>query len=462
MQSLTEPSEDVLPIGAGHSLDEDSGKPSAGSRAARRRYAGFVLTLLCVVYVLNFLDRQLLSILAKPIQDDLGITDGQLGRLGGLYFALFYCVLGIPVAWLADRGNRVRVLTVACALWSAATIACGLARSYPQLAAARMSVGIGEAGGVPPSYSIISDYFPADRRGTALGLFNLGPPIGQALGVAFGAKIAAAYDWRLAFILLGAAGVLAAIAVASMVREPARGATDPRPLSTTNGDDEPVSFWSTLRMFATRPTLRLVSLAAGATQFVTYGTLGFTTLFLMREKGMSLDEIAVWYALLLGIGVTAGIFLSGRLVDRFADRSPQIYGLLPGLALAVAVPFFIAFVHAPTWPVALAFLAAPTFLNYFYLTPAVTLVQNAVDARRRTLAGAVLLLIMNLIGLGLGPTWVGAVSDWVRPSHPHNSLQIAFYSLVPFYLLAIVLHLALARRLRRDRALHAASNSSAQ
>jgi MFS family permease len=182
----------------------------------------------------------------------------------------------------------------------------------------------------------------------------------------------------------------------------------------------------------------------------------------MREKAMTLDEIAIWYALILAICVSAGIFLSGRLIDRFAERSPRMYGLVPGIALAVAVPFFIGFVHAPTWPVALAFLAVPTFLNYFYLTPAVTLVQNAVSARQRTLAGAVLLLIMNLIGLGLGPTWVGAVSDWLRPLHPANSLQLAFYSLVPFYLVAIALHLALARRLGRDRASHPAMSNPAR
>jgi MFS family permease len=202
-------------------------------------------------------------------------------------------------------------------------------------------------------------------------------------------------------------------------------------------------------MFATQPTLALVALAAGATQFVNYGALGFTTLFLMREKAMTLDEIAVWYALLLGVCVSAGIFLSGRLIDRFAQRFPQVYGSVPGIGLAVAVPFFIGFVHAPTWPVALAFLAVPTFLNYFYLTPAVTLVQNAVSARRRTLAGAVLLLIMNLIGLGLGPTFVGAVSDYFRPTHPASSLQLAFYTLIPFYMIAIALHFALARRLAR-------------
>ena len=419
-------------------------------RASDDRYAWLVLGLLCIVYVLNFLDRQLLSILAKPIQDDLGITDGQLGRLGGLYFAMFYCILGVPVAWLADRGNRVRVLTIACALWSAATIACGMSHSYGQLAAARMSVGIGEAGGVPPSYSIISDYFPSDRRGLALGLFNLGPPLGQALGVAFGAKIAAAYDWRLAFILLGAAGLIAAAGVWAFVREPRRGATDTRPAAMPEVAGEATSFGGTLRMFFDRKTLLLVSLAAGATQFVTYATLGFTTLFLMREKGMTLDQVAIWYALVLAIGVSAGIYLSGRIIDRRAATDPQIYGTMPGIALLLAIPFFIGFVWAPTWPLAIVFLIGPTFLNYFYLTPAVTYVQNAVAPRQRTLAGAVLLLIMNLIGLGLGPTWLGMASDWFKVSHPGHSLQLAFYTLVPFYLVAVALHFASARALRRE------------
>ncbi|MDP1027742.1 MFS transporter [Sphingomonas sp. KR1UV-12] len=427
-----------------------SATPAAPPAAAPRsdRYAWLVLGILCFVYVLNFLDRQLLSILAKPIQDDLGITDGQLGRLGGLYFALFYCILGVPVAWLADRGNRTRVLTIACALWSAATIACGLSANYGQLAAARMSVGIGEAGGVPPSYSIISDYFPPHRRGRALALFNLGPPLGQALGVAFGAKIAAAYDWRLAFILLGAAGLIAAVGVWAFVREPRRGATDTQPVAADMAG-EAVSFWMTVKTFFATPTLLLVALAAGATQFVTYATLGFTTLFLMREKAMTLDQVAIWYALVLAIGVSSGIYLSGRLIDRYAARRPQVYGTIPAYALLLAVPFFIGFVAAPGWPLAMTFLIVPTFLNYFYLTPAVTLVQNSVAPRQRTLAGAVLLLIMNLIGLGLGPTWLGAASDWFRASHPDHSLQYAFYTLVPFYLIAAALHLAVARTVKR-------------
>lgn len=407
------------------------------------------LAILCFVYVLNFLDRQLLSILAKPIQDDLGLADGQLGLISGLYFAVFYCVLAIPVGWLADRTNRVRVLSFACALWSAATVACGFASSYPQLVAARMSVGIGEAGGVPPSYAIVSDYFPPGTRGTALSIFNLGPPIGQALGVAFGASIAAAYDWRSAFVALGAVGIVAALIVLVFVREPVRGGLDRTVTGERVIQPAKAELWSTCRRFFADPVLLCLSLACGATQFVTYAVLNFTTLFLMREKGMTLNEIAIYYALLIGIGIGAGMYISGRLIDRFAPRSKSAHGFLPAAALALAIPFFVGFVWAPTWPLALAFLAVPTFLNYFYLSPAVTLVQEHVRPEERVLAGALLLLVMNLIGLGLGPTYLGAASDYFRAAHPDNSLQLAFYTLVPFYVLAVALHLRLARILKR-------------
>ncbi|WP_252180985.1 MFS transporter [Azospirillum sp. B4] len=421
--------------------------------------AWFVLGMLCFVYVLNFLDRQLLSILAKPIQDDLGVTDGQLGLISGLYFAVFYCFISIPVAWLADRTNRVRVLSIACALWSAATIACGMASAYPQLVAARMAVGVGEAGGVPPSYAIITDYFPPGRRGTALGLYNFGPPLGQAMGVAFGAAIAAAYSWRSAFQLLGAVGVATALAVILLVREPKRGGLDVAPAESAPAESVPAApvtpaakagFRETVVMFFTRPALLLTALATGATQFVTYALLNFTTLFLMREKGMALTQVAVYYALLIGVGVSAGMYVSGRLIDRFGTRAKQSYALVPALALCAAVPFFIGFVWAPSWPLALLFLIGPTFFNYFYLSPAVALVQQEVRPDQRVLSGALLLLVMNLIGLGLGPTYLGAVSDLLRASHPQNSLQLAFYTLVPFYGLAVLLFLALARALRRE------------
>lgn len=406
-----------------------------------------VLAMLCFVYVLNFLDRQLLSILAKPIQDTLHISDSQLGLIGGLYFAFFYCFIAIPVGWLADKTNRVAVLTAACAIWSAATVACGLARTYPQLVVARMTVGFGEAGGVPPSYAIISDYFPPGRRGTALGIFNLGPPIGAALGIAFGAAIAAAFSWRLAFLLLGGVGLVAALFIVLIVKEPKRGALDPM---TPGAVVAKAGFWPTLTMFFSRPTLMLAAFGSGATQFITYGLGNFTTLFLMREKHMTLSEVAVWYALVVGIGMSAGIFVSGRVIDVFTQRSKQYYALVPAASLALAIPFYIAFVWAPTWQLATLFLIGPTFLNYFYLSSSVALVQEEVRPDQRVMSGALLLLVMNFIGLGLGPTYVGLASDYFRASHPDNSLQIALYTLVPFYLLAIVLFLWLARVFRKE------------
>lgn len=425
---------------------------AGAGRARAQPGAWFALTILCFVYVLNFLDRQLLSILAKPIQDELGVSDGQLGLIGGLYFAAFYCILAIPVGWLADRTNRVRVLAFACGLWSAATAACGFSQTYPQLAAARMAVGVGEAGGVPPSYAIISDYFPPGRRGTALSLFNLGPPIGQALGIAFGASVAAAYSWRSAFIAIGVIGVFTALVVWLFVREPKRGGLD-AVHEAGSASEKPTSakFWPTVGMFFSNPVLLRLSIACAATQFVTYGVLNFTTLFLMREKGMTLEEVALYYALLIGVFISLGMYVSGRLIDAFTKRSKIAYAWIPAIGLILAAPLFVGFVWAPTWPLALAFLALPTGPNYFYLSPSVTLVQQEVRPDQRVLCGALLLLVMNLVGLGFGPTFVGFVSDYFKPTHPDNSLQIAFYCLAPFYAVAVLMFMWLASALKREQ-----------
>jgi len=401
--------------------------------------------MLIAVYVLNFLSRQLPGILAKPIQDSLHVSDGQLGRIGGLYFALFYCTISIPVGWLADRTNRSKVLALACAIWSAATMCCGGAGSYLQFALGYMTVGFGEAGGVPPSYSIISDYFPPGRRGRALGLYNVGPPIGAALGIAFGASIAAAFSWRYAFVFLGGVGLIAVIGVLFLVPEPRRGGLDRNVLTTSKP-----GFRQTLGMFVSRPSLMLVALASGANQFITYGLTNFAVLFLMREKQMNLNEVAVYYALVVAIGMGGGIFISGPVIDRFTRRWKQAYALVPAASLSLALPLFLAFVWAPTWRLALLFLTGTMFLNYFYLTSAVTLVQEEVRPDQRVMSGALLLLIMNLIGLGLGPTFVGAASDYFHASHPHQSLQIALYLLAPLYVAAVCLFLLLARVLRNE------------
>jgi MFS family permease len=420
---------------------EDLSQPAVDARSWG------VLAVLCFVYVLNFLDRQLLSILAKPIQDSLHVTDGQLGLIGGLYFAFFYCFIAVPVGWFADRTNRVSVLALACAIWSAATAACGLAVSYPQLVVARMTVGFGEAGGVPPSYALITDLFPPGKRGTALGLYNLGPPIGAALGIAFGASIAAAFDWRYAFITIGVVGLVTAAAVRLFVREPVRGRFDASPALVAKA-----GFRETLRAFFSRKTLVLAALGSGATQMITYGMGNFTTLFLMREKGMTLKEVAVWYALVALVGIGSGMYVSGRLIDRMTRRSRTAYATLPALSLTVALPFYVAFVWAPTWRLSLVFLTGALMLNYFYLSSSVALVQEEVRPDQRVMAGALLLLVMNFIGLGLGPTWVGAASDWFAARGVPHALQRALYTLTPFYVIAILLFLWLARALRQEEA----------
>lgn len=419
-------------------------KPSAGGRA------WVALGVLWFIYVLNFLDRQLLSILAKPIQDALHITDGQLGLLGGLYFAFFYCFIAIPVGWLADRTNRVAVVSIACGIWSAATIACGLSRSFGQLAVSRMTVGFGEAGGVPPSYAIITDYFPPGRRGMALGIYNLGPPVGAALGIAFGASVAAAFSWRDAFIAIGAVGLVVALLTPFLVKEPRRGGLDAAPAGAASAAPARAGFWATVKMFFSTPALVLAALGSGVTQIVTYGLGNFAVLFLMREKGMTLNDVALWYALVVAIGMGGGIFASGWLIDRYTRRSKTAYALLPAMSLALALPFYIAFVWAPSWPLALALMLGPNFLNYFYLSSSVALVQEEVRPNQRVMAGALLLLVMNFIGMGVGPTYVGAASDFFRATHPDNSLQIALYTLIPVYLAAIGLFLWLARVLGRD------------
>lgn len=430
--------------------------PAAGAQhAVTSAHARVVLYTLSAVYVLNFLDRSLLGILAKPIEDSLHISDGQLGLIAGLYFAFFYCFIAIPIGWLADKTHRVNVLSAACAIWSLATAGCGLATTYPRLVLSRMLVGVGEAGGVPPSYALITDYFPPGRRGAALGIYNLGPPLGAALGIAFGAAIAAAFNWRDAFLAIGAIGIVAAVAVRLIIREPARGGLDQTPTAAAS---HPTRFWDTVRMFFSRPSLVLVALGSGATQLVTYGVGNFTTLFLMREKGMTLDEVAVWYALVVGIAMSAGMLVSGRMLDRFVRRSRTAYATLPAVSLALAIPFYLGFVWAPSWHLSLIFLIAPMFLNYFYLASAIALVQEEVRADQRVMAGALLLLVMNFIGLGLGPTYVGAASDFLHASHPQHSLQLALYSMTPFYVVAILIFLWLARVLERESRPNAARN----
>ena len=429
-------------------IAQPSGAPAAAPRSTP--YAYLVVLVLMLVYIFNFLDRQILSILAEPIREDLNLSDTQLGMLTGLAFALFYTTLGIPVAWLADRARRTWIIAAACAIWSAFTALCGTAQNFWQLLFYRIGVGAGEAGGSPPSYSLIADYFPPHRRGTALALYSLGVPLGSAIGTAVGGFVAAEYGWRVAFFAVGVPGMVLALLVLLIVREPRRGAMDPVAHGQT-AHAPSVSLPRAVGGFFSNPTLLAVGLSSGLSAFVGYAMLNWGPAFLIRVKGMSLTDIAVWYALVTGITSAIGTFGSGWLVDRLGRLNPRAYAYVPAAAFAISIPFFIGFLLAPSWPVALLFLAIPSLMNNMYLAPAITVVQNAVPAAQRSVSGAVLLFVLNLIGLGGGPVFVGAISDHFKPEHGDQSLLYGLGALTPVIVLTIVAHLIAARTMARRR-----------
>jgi MFS family permease len=426
--------------------DEVGARPQRG--APTGRYGYVVVATLAVAYTCNFLDRQFLSVLAEPVKRDLHLSDTQLGLLTGLMFALFYTAFGIPVAALADRTNRVRIIAAACALWSLFTAACGFAGSFAALAAARIGVGVGEAGGSPPSYSILSDYFPPERRGRALALYALGVPFGTLFGAASGGWIAAHFGWRAAFKTLGAFGLLLAPLVLLVVREPQRGRLDPP--GATEGPR--ASVLSAILVFIRKPALGLTALSAGLTAFIGYALLNWTPAYLMREKGMTLTEIALWYSTVSGLTTAVGTWLSGWLVDRLGAARPAAYALVPGICTLLALPFLPAMTAAHGWQPALAFVVGPSVLLIAYLPAALAVIQNGVAPGQRAVAGSILLFVLNLIGLGGGPLFVGMMSDHFKPQFGPHALTYALLCLSPVYVLAFLCQLAAAWFLERDGA----------
>jgi MFS family permease len=441
-------------------------------------YSWIVVSMLCFIYIFNFLDRQLMSTLQELIKKDLGLSDKQLGLMTGLYFALFYTGFGVIVGFLADRTSRVRILFFGCFLWSLFTSLCGVARTYPVMVGARMGVGIGEAAGAPPSYSIISDYFPAEKRGLALAVFSLGVPFGQALGAGFGARLADLdthwvmpligldiyKTWRFPFIAIGIVGILASFLLLLVVREPKRGAFDVAvdthmEEAPTQALDQP-GFFKTFVEFFTRPVLVITALGCGLTAFVGYAALGWNVSFLVRVKHINMGEVSLYYALMIAVAMGLGTWLSGLIVDWLAKRSKVWYALLPAIAVALSIPFYVAYCWAPTWQMALAFLAGPTFLTIFYLAPALAVVQNSVKPSQRTQAGAMLLMVLNFVGLGGGPSLVGFLSDYFHENQGLDAaagLQMAMYWVTPFYVLTVVVLLLEAWAIKRDKKMMAAA-----
>ncbi|MCR6644396.1 MAG: MFS transporter [Terricaulis sp.] len=412
-------------------------------------YPYVVVLILGLIYAFNYLDRQIVAILVEPIKADLNLTDTQIGLVSGFAFALFYTTFGIPVAWLADRTNRVRVVAIACFVWSLFTGLCGMAGNFAHLLAARIGVGIGEAGGAAPSMSIISDYFPPHRRGGAISIWSLGVPLGATAGVALGGWVAAEFGWQWAFFAVAAPGIFLSVLLWLVVREPKRGRYDAAPTTPVQSEPQP-SIMECIRDYLRNPTLSLLLLAAATYSFVFNAFATWAPALLMRAKGAEMSDIAAYYSIVIGLAMAIGMFLSGFLADRYARKNPSAFALIPAWALAIGVPFFIMGVLADGWGAALIWFAIPMAMNMMFVAPGMAIVQNIAPPNQRSTSAAILLFVNNLVGMGLGPLYIGFVSEQL--SHTYGAkagLEYAMLSLTPFYPLAVIALVLVARSLAR-------------
>jgi len=424
---------------------------SAPMTDAYRRYA---LGLLLVVYVSNFIDRQILTILAESIRRDLDLSDTQLGFLGGLAFAVFYTFAGIPIARWADRGTRRTIIALGLFVWSGMTALTGLARSFTELALARIGVGLGEAACSPPAHSLLSDTFPPERRGTAFSVYALGIPIGSAIGTFTGGWIVEFFDWRTAFYVVGLPGLALAVVVRFTLREPERGAMDPQPRAPAPQE----SLGEVLRYMGRLLSFRHLSLAAALHAFYGYGTALFLPVFLIRVHGFGEGELSTWLALISLFAGGLGTFLGGWLGDRLAPRDQRWYVGVPGIATALAIPFAVGVYLWPDRYGALLFAVPAAILGPMYLGPTFAMAQGLARPSMRALVSAILLFVINLIGLGLGPQAVGALSDGLAPTHGVESIRYSLLYVVVGGAVWSTLHYVLAARtLREDLAVARAS-----
>src|SRR5580658_11115180 len=416
-------------------------------------YRSYVLMVLVLVYTFNFIDRQIVGILAVPIKSELHLSDSQLGLMGGLAFALFYTLLGIPIARLADRVSRTGIMTAALALWSLMTAVCGLSQNFTQLFLARVGVGVGEAGGVAPAYSLICDYFPSKERARALSVYSFGIPIGSAVGIALGGFITSLMSWRMAFFIVGTAGLLITPLLKLTVREPLRGGFDRLRLPR---DDRSVpagsssSLLEVMALLARKPSFWGLSLGAACASMMGYGLFFWAPSFLVRSFHLSLLHASLAYGGLVLVGGLLGIWLGGVLADRYGEGRRGMYAFIPAIAFIATLPFYVAGVLSTTLWISFAVLLVPTALGLAWLGPVLTAVQHLVPAHMRATASALFLFINNLIGIGLGSTLIGLVSDSMRLRFGAESLRYAILGGTGFYLVAAALLIFAGRKLPRD------------
>lgn len=400
---------------------EEMAAQAAYQKKSYRYYALGVLTL---VYIFNFVDRQVIVILSEYIIEDLDLTLTQYGMLSGIAFAAIYCFFGIPIARIADRGNRRNVIAVSLTIWSLFTALCGSVQNFWQLFAARFGVGIGEAGGSPPAHSMVSDIFPASERGTALSIYSLGVYGGILIGYVGGAYLVQWFDWRIAFIVVGMPGILLAILLRLTVKEPPRGFSETRAEAAT----EDTNFMDVLALLWSRKAFRHLAMACALHAFVTYGVGNFMVIFLSRVHDMPNLEIGKMYGLVAGIFGLAGTFAGGWFSDKFANKTgnQNWYIYVAMFSTLAAIPFaLITFLVMDTGQAATLSWAIPVFFGGFYLAPCIAMTHGMVGLRMRALSSAVLFFFLNLIGLGLGPILTGFAADLLEPEFGINAIRYA-------------------------------------
>lgn len=403
---------------------------TAGAGAAFRAshaYGNYVLALLLVVGIVNFLDRQILAVLLESIKREFGFTDTQLGLLGGVAFGIFYATLGIPIARLADVYNRRNIISIAVGLWSFMTALCGTAAGFLSLFLFRVGVGVGEAGGLPPSNSLISDYFPPERRGAALAVFGMHIPLGVLVGFLVGGWLNEFFGWRVTFLAVGIPGVFLALLVGLTLREPPRGHSE----NLLHTGPTP-SLTATIRYFWSRPACRHLPFAAALYALSAWGSGIWLPSYFIRVHGMSVGEAGTWLAFVYGLGGAAGSLLGGYLADRIAmaTRDARWYMWISGAAVWVGIPFVFP-VYLWSTPVpALLILVVPTLFGHMYLGPTLAMVQGLAGLRRRAVASALYYFVVNLIALGLGPLMVGMASDAFNARYGVDALRYSILAVV--------------------------------
>jgi len=412
---------------------------------ATTRARNYALVLLTIVYSFNFIDRQLLAILQESIKLDLGLSDSQLGLLTGFAFAVFYVTAGIPIARWADRANRRNIIAMSVGLWSLMTALSGVVQNYAQLLIARVGVGVGEAGGSPPSHSIISDIFPATQRASALSFYSTGVNFGILFGFLFGGWLDQFFGWRVAFMVVGLPGILLALIVRFTLKEPMRGLAEKRQVS-----DESIPFTQVVSLLWSRISFRHMAFGAALNAFAGYSTSSWTASFMIRSHSMTTGELGTYLAIILGLSGAIGVFGGGLLADRLARKDKRWYMWLPAITGVICVPFMV-FVYLVDNPYTALWLSLiPGILFNVYLGNAIATTHGLVGLRMRATASAILFLILNIIGLGLGPWTIGILSDYYSVSLGTESLRQAMLYVLPPVMLWSACHFYMATRTLRN------------